>query len=107
MSSYTSEDMTDDVATSDRPTMYIDYIECRGNKCRMNYLDGYGLHCGSCYGDSYKENVFIDLCSVPSATTNYIDCSGSKCRRSKHDNEPGRVHCYACYGSISSSESNE
>lgn len=109
MSGYSYDEiLDDDIATPDRPTMYIDFIECQGERCRMHYLDGCGLHCGSCNGDSYKSCVFVDLCATPSMkSTNYINCNGSKCGRYKNDEEPGRVHCEACYPDFSTSSSSE
>lgn len=76
-------------------TQTIKEVDCEGNKCRVSYRDGYGIHCTACYGD-YR-NCTIDNANRPrendSPYTYYIQqgkildtknlsftCNGNKCR---------------------------
>lgn len=74
----------------------VTIIECKGDKCRIHFLDGTNTHCESCYDkltlDIVAENPY------PKKVDNYsrqtIHCNGRKCRLNDDT-----YYCASCYGS--------
>lgn len=78
----------------------IDIIHCRGSRCRVEYKDGYGIHCEDCYPELSLDDIRRDPNPNPNPNRQreikYIQCNGSKCRIHKNDNRG--LHCSSCFG---------
>lgn len=79
---------------------YISKVNCRGDRCRIQYQDGYGIHCVACYGEPNEDGTDEDYNSSEHLYTiqqkDIFDqqevrfkCSGDRCRIEG---------CESCYG---------
>lgn len=93
-----SEEESEEEPEINNKLVNIQIIECSGNKCRVHWRDGYGMHCESCYDeyDKYSDAPTDGKCLInEDLDVRWVECSGSKCRRCDiYDNR--RICCSSC-----------
>ncbi len=72
----------------------IVYVNCHGNRCRVNAFQSTGYHCTSCY-DKLKKNQWrtLDSYDIVEHEPTIVNCEGDKCRLNNNT-----IYCESCFG---------